>query len=554
MIFKEIDFLSPPVTFYHKGSLSHSSVISGLLSALAFLVILAFGIFYSLDLIKHRNPTAFFFNRFTEDAGYFPVNSSSFFHFISIKLDESIDKEEGIDFSIFRIIGIEKYFTTYLTNRNLTLYDHWVYGLCEEEKDLQGIENVVKPDFFNRSACIRKYFNSTTQKYYDIGDENFQWPKMAHGTYNPDSKFYNIFVEKCQENTRKLIFGENSKCRNDSQINEIIGMGAITHFYFIDQYIDVFNYNEPLRKYFYRIENKLEKNVYTTNHLNFNPSLLVTHKGVIFDKIEEIMSYYYDRNDAFVGKEADDIYMDYYLWLNNRIQFFERTFKKMQDVFSDIGGISKFITFVAVFINQFYNNYIIFYDTKILLSTSITTQETEKNKKIIELKNIENNPQTLETNKSFTQARMCKDYIVSNTNLNNGNKNIGKENIVSENTNINNIININNDNEKTREDANEPNINDDTNNNKGVKQIIKDNDKRKRFNFWNYFVYKICCGKRNSKLKTYEDFRTKIISEEQLIKNHLNIYNLLKESEITEINKKQRNELKDLMRKGTILI
>ena len=78
MIFKEIDFLSPPVTFYHKGSLSHSSVISGLLSALAFLVILAFGIFYSLDLIKHRNPTAFFFNRFTEDAGYFPVNSSSY--------------------------------------------------------------------------------------------------------------------------------------------------------------------------------------------------------------------------------------------------------------------------------------------------------------------------------------------------------------------------------------------------------------------------------------------------------------------------------------------
>lgn len=84
---------------------------------------------------------------------------------------------------------------------------------------------------------------------------------MAHGTYNPDSKFYNIIVEKCQENTRKLIFGENSKCRNDSEINEIIGMGAITHFYFIDQYIDVFNYNEPLRKYFYRIENKLEKNV-----------------------------------------------------------------------------------------------------------------------------------------------------------------------------------------------------------------------------------------------------------------------------------------------------
>ena len=78
MIIKEIDFLSPPVTFYHKGSLSHSSIVSGLLSAFALLIILAFGIFYSLDLINHKNPTAFFFNRFIEDAGYFPVNSSFF--------------------------------------------------------------------------------------------------------------------------------------------------------------------------------------------------------------------------------------------------------------------------------------------------------------------------------------------------------------------------------------------------------------------------------------------------------------------------------------------
>ena len=60
--------------------------------------------------------------------------------------------------------------------------------------------------------------------------------------------------------------------------------------------------------------------------------------------------------------------------------------------------------------------------------------------------------------------------------------------------------------------------------------------------------------KKNSRLKVYEDFRMKIISEEQLIKNHLNIYNLLKDSEIAEINKKHRNELNDLIRKGTILI
>ena len=545
MIFKEIDFLSPPVTFYHKGSLSHSSIASGLLSIFAFLIILAFGIYYSLDLIYHKNPTAFFFNRFIEDAGYFPTNSSSFFHFLSMKLDDKFDTEEGIDFETFRIIGIEKYFTDYLANRNINDFDHWVYGKCKEE-DVKGLEKISKPNFFNRSGCIRKYFNSSTQTYYDIGDENFKWPKMAHGTYNPKSKFYNIVVEKCQENTMKLIFGENAKCKEDSQINEILDMGAISHFYFIDQYIDVFNYKEPIRKYFYRIENKLEKNLYTTNHLNFNPSLLVTHNGVVFDRIEELMSYVYDRNDAFVGKEAENIYMDYYLWLNNRMQFFERTYKRIQDVFSDIGGISKFITFVAIFINQFYNNYIIFYDTKILLTTSINTKknQNENNKHRIELNNIETNINNLETNKSITQThiRMTKENVESHTNLKNNVETKGK--II-----ITNNANINSENEKTREEEIDEN-----NNQFAHKGSTEMDGKRKKFSFWNYFVYKICCGKKNSILKVYEDFRMKIISEEQLIKNHLNIYNLLKESEINEINKKHQNELKDLIRKGTILI
>jgi hypothetical protein len=322
-------------------------------------------------------------------------------------------------------------------------------------------------------------------------------------------------------------------------------MGAVSHFYFIDQYIDVFNYKEPVRKYFYRIENKIEKNVYTTNHLNFNPSLLVTHNGVVFDRAEEKMSYVYDRNDAFVGQEAENIFMEYYLWLNNRMQFFERTYKRLQDVFSDIGGISKFITFVAIFINQFYNNYIIFYDTKVLLTTSLNTNkqnENENNKHRIELNNIESSPQNYETNKSFDKVRISKEYIISNTNLNNNIELNRKINVTNNN--------INSENEKTREEIEE-------NNNQYANKDInidEDDSKRKRFSFWNYFVYKICCGKKNSKLKIYEDFRMKIMSEEQLIKNHLNIYNLLKESEIIEINKKHQNELKDLIKKGTIII
>ena len=67
MILKQIDFLSPQITLYHKGFLSHSTIISGIISIISLVIIISFGVYYSLDLIKRENPRACFLNRFVED-------------------------------------------------------------------------------------------------------------------------------------------------------------------------------------------------------------------------------------------------------------------------------------------------------------------------------------------------------------------------------------------------------------------------------------------------------------------------------------------------------
>ena len=84
------------------------------------------------------------------------------------------------------------------------------------------------------------------------------------------------------------------------------------------------------------------------------------------------------------------------------------------------------------------------------------------------------------------------------------------------------------------------------------KRNIEDNnnkiDKYKEKNFWSYFIYKISCGKKDiCNFKTYESFRTKIISEEHLIRNHLNIYNLLKVSKKKLNSRRNKYHLKDLI-------
>ena len=72
--------------------------------------------------------------------------------------------------------------------------------------------------------------------------------------------------------------------------------------------------------------------------------------------------------------------MVYRLWMNNKMQHYERFYKKWQDRIADIGGIAEFINFVAIFISNLYNNYIIIADNEVLLSSFNNNHEkTNKN-------------------------------------------------------------------------------------------------------------------------------------------------------------------------------
>jgi len=159
MFIKRLDYLSPPITFYHQGLLFHSSFVSGILSIFSIILIFILTLYYSMELIERKNPKSFSSYTFIEDSGIFPMNSSSLFHFISVASKENDFNNDGIDFSLFRIIGLEDYFEIYLNDNNLSHYNHWIYGKCNSEIDTEGLGNLIKYEFFEKSACIRKYFN-----------------------------------------------------------------------------------------------------------------------------------------------------------------------------------------------------------------------------------------------------------------------------------------------------------------------------------------------------------------------------------------------------------
>ena len=217
MFLKKFDYVSPPITFYHKNYLAHTSILSGIISIFSFILILMISGYFALQIIQRENPSVFNFKRIIEDAGTFPVNASSFFHFISLKTDSQEFYNGGMDFRSFRIIGLDVHYSKYLNNKNLSNFDFWLYGYCNNESDTKGISHLIDYDFFKKSACIRKYFSSADQKYYNTDDPKFRWPVEAHGTSSPNNKYYNMILERCEEDTINQILGEGSHCKTDKE-------------------------------------------------------------------------------------------------------------------------------------------------------------------------------------------------------------------------------------------------------------------------------------------------------------------------------------------------
>ena len=541
MLFRKLDLLSPPITFYHRGYLSHPSILSGILSIVSMILILILAVYYSLEIIQRKNPKIFSYTTFVEDAGTFAMNSSHLFHFISMSSIFNNFIIDGVNFSHFRIVGLQDYYEAYLMTKNLSDYEHWLYGKCNNNTDTQGISNLITYNFFENSACIRKYYSTKDQKYYDTDNPRFKWPVIAHGTYNPNYQIYNIVIETCKEDTIDLILGEGSHCHVEDffELNENISYYAVAYLYYINNFINIINYEKPKKQFVDVIEATLYKNEYTANHLNFDPVQVKTHNGLIFDNIEEEALPIFGRNDVFtIEKEGYDIFTSYIFWLKNTMNFHERDYKRIQDVISSIGGIYQFITIVAIYINSLYNNYIVLSDTENLLNSSIHNERTISIKNEIERKRTRQKLRELKNEKIKNNISNNMDYSIEKPK----NKNIKNSKIDNNLSKSNNNICI----------ASTDNINSNQNHidTKKIKNLNKFNnraEREKEKNFCGFLFFKLSCAKKENIFKIYNEFRKKMISEEHLIKNHLNIYNLLKVTERKRFHRRNSYQLNEVI-------
>ena len=605
MFLKKLDWISPPITLYFRGENAHVSIYSAILSIIAYILAFAATIYYALQFIERNAPKAYFFTRYVDDAGTFPVNSTQMFHFFQVS-DPKTNQKVPLDFSAFRIVGFDDaYSDDYMGNPGIVnTKNHWVYGNCNNDSDTQGISYLIDQKYYTESACIRKYYDATRQHYYEPGESGFRYPVILKGCSNPERTYYGVIMQRCDMADQLLKDNGGPPCKTSTQIDTVVDSVSL-NFQIIDHYADMLNYEMPFTKYFYEVTSDIKTNVFSIQHLNFNPANMLTHNGFFFDNQVKEESYFFTQNDKQTLNEPDLIAQNktsngcligVYFWMQNTLQYYERNYDRIQDILSDIGGISSIVLTIASIINLLINNFIILLDTEDLaLSTeheNYNQGELSKRPTIYRKANKIMFPprrpyQTRKQNyandqqqQSSNYQRLMKDGVDIYPNMYSKDekseqyKNLymKRNNALNNNTNYepskegtyyqesqqgynrggggggyNNSGRVYQNNNRRnyqqggfyeKKDTYMKNLKDDATNERKDDEFDIDNRplEKQNFNWFKYMHYLICCGRNDKKISYYEDFRAKLISEENIIQNYLDIYKLLKACNLKRTN------------------
>ena len=349
MFLKNLDIISPKITLYYKGEKTHNSRISGIITIIGSVIILVLCIIDLVNCFKKKNPTAYFFNRYVEDVGDFYINETSLFNYFQLVNKRSREPID-IDFNKIEIVGINISLDTVIDNNfNLENFHHWYYGKCDDY--INNKENIITNKILNKTACIKKYFDYNKKKYFNVDDINFVNPVIKRGASHPNLTIYGIIIKKCENNDfRKNNSGEYS---SEEDINNYIKNLYIS-LTIVDNYIDVLNNKKPINQFLYSITDSIDSDSLFVNNINFNPTVIRSYQGLIFNDFEEQHSYSFKENSKLtIMLEDTKILTCFYFWIQNSQQYYERHYPNIALVFSNIGGTGSAL-FFDIKINKYY--------------------------------------------------------------------------------------------------------------------------------------------------------------------------------------------------------
>ncbi len=512
MFLYHLDILSSPIAIYYNNREKHSSLFSVFLSFIIYIVVLFLTIYLFIDFLNRKYPSTFFYKTIVENTGKIYLNDTDFFHFINIYSQESNENTDN-----YVVVGFISNSSNY-NEFGSSNTDYWLYEKCEESDSKNFIGKLNKTQF-NRGLCIKKYYNSSEEKFYNKDESKFEYPYDLNGIESEDHLFYVIGIFSCNFELKNFK-PNNCSITND---NEDLLSGDTAILYLSSAFPDLENYTYPIKGKINSFSSNIRSIFTSSKSLIFHSLKVSSDDGIFFHRIINYYSLVLDSHESKMNYEIKPSTL-FFIQIGNDIDYYKRFYSKLQDIFARIGGMVGTIIVIVKEIHEvLYYKFRLLHDFNDLIFKEIDKKNKNDKKRdsnfsssripiLLQKSNIFQSKFKLNNNNEYSRRFMNNHHNKYTSNISNHNTN--NSNIKKE-TNNNNILNY-----------------------KSENNTINFHNMKNTYKNLNYSIYVknfFSCGdKENNYSHQIFHSRTNILSESRFLSNFLNI-EYLKE-EIKEIN------------------
>ena len=526
MFLYHLDILSSPIAIYYNNREKHSSLFSVFLSFIIYIVVLFLTIYLFIDFLNRKYPSTFFYKTIVENTGKIYLNETDFFHFVNIYSQESYDNIDN-----YVVVGFISNSSNYNEFGSSNI-DYWLYEKCEESDSKNFVGKLNKTQF-NRGLCIKKYYNSSEEKFYNKDESKFEYPYDLNGIESEDHLFYVIGIFSCNFELNNFK-PNNCSITND---NEDLLSGDTAILYLSSAFPDLENYTYPIKGKINSFSSNIRSIFTSSKSLIFHSLKVSSDDGIFFHRIINYYSLVLDSQESKMNYEIKPSTL-FFIQIGNDIDYYKRFYSKLQDIFARIGGMVGTIIVIVKEIHEvLYYKFRLLHDFNDLIFKEIDKKNKNDKKRdsnfsssripiLLQKSNIFQSKFKLNKNNNnneYSRRFMNKHHNKYTSNISNHNTN--NSNIKKE-TNNNNILN-----------------------NKSENNSINFHNMKNTYKNLNYSTYVknfFSCGdKENNYSHQIFHSRTNILSESRFLSNFLNIEYLKEEIKEINYNLNQINKRED---------
>ena len=334
--FKKIDIFGIPPLFTIRGRPTFQTQIGSFLTIISIFVIIMYIIFFLHEMITHKSPnfhSAIYNDEFPSEINLTKNNFSIVFGLQNTKYSNFIDE------TIYQVNA----FQYKLTLNNNGSYNYEIESL-----------KIIKCNQYNFEIIPENFKNLPLNNLYCLNDNI----NLKGGYMKNYWNYVRLNFSKCKNSTEN-----NNKCKNEKEINESLFDGNIGIF-IPDYSFEPSKFSNPYKAYVRHLYNSFSINYFEDIDLYFKLFKIITDSGYFFEDKKTIEFAAYDYIQSDIGFRNSNHFLSLTIRISSKREVHERTYIKLQTIFSNVGGMIKIILLIGEYSVYFirmllYKNYIL---------------------------------------------------------------------------------------------------------------------------------------------------------------------------------------------------